>query len=121
MKKLSLVSSFLLIGSIVWAQSTTYLRIIPKKSITNGRYSKPKQYSIQDSTLNSNKLKEKLLNTALSNGLFAFRNSLGAVFFIRPDQMPCIVPDKEQLAAMPNANPLGRPPAPMPGASKSKK
>lgn len=40
------------------------------------------------------------------NGVYSHRGSQGAVYLLRPDQMPCLVPDSNLNARMPNAKHL---------------
>ena len=53
-----------------------------------------------------------------SEGRFSHNSLNGKIMLMSPDNMPCLVPDMNQIVTMPNANPPGVPPAPMPVAKK---
>jgi len=58
---------------------------------------------------------------AMVQGQTSHRTLNGTVMVLPPDNMPCLVPDNNQLVIMPNANPPGLPPAPMPNAGVYKR
>jgi len=68
-------------------------------------------------------LKEAYLQRSrtMAQGQYSHSTLNGKVVILRPDNMPCLVPDMNQVVIMPNANPPGVPPAPMPGAEKRKR
>ena len=74
---------------------------------------------IKDSALIRNQqLREAFLQRikAQREGQYSHSTVNGKVMILPPDNMPCLVPDKNKLVLMPNANPSGVPPAPMPNA-----
>ena len=78
---------------------------------------------IDSARIREQKLREAFLqrHRAMAAGQYSHRTLNGTVMVLPPDNMPCLVPDKNQTVKMPNANPPGIPPASMPGAQKRKR